>query len=72
MIARLIDRWLEPRLEERLREVSRHPRVMRLLLLLLRQLEWLIFFCLVWLTYAVMQQITWPSRSFLLGKGDPI
>jgi small-conductance mechanosensitive channel len=68
LLARLADRQLEPRMETYLRGVSEHPRVMRLLLLLLRRLEWLIFLGLVWLVYAVMQEVTWPSRSYLLGN----
>ncbi|MCE8514665.1 mechanosensitive ion channel [Ruegeria pomeroyi] len=40
---------------------------LRTLVLLMRRLSLLYFVALSWLTYLVMQQMTWPSRSYVIG-----
>lgn len=39
---------------------------MRLLVLVHRRLRGILFVILIWLTVVVMQEVTWPSRSYLL------
>jgi len=40
---------------------------LRTLVLLMRRLSLLYFVVLSWMTYLVMQQMTWPSRSYVIG-----
>ena len=66
-LAHRFDAILEPRLENWLRGQRQHPRLLRLLLLIVRRLEWILFSALVWTAYLIMAAATWPSRSYLLG-----
>ena len=67
VLARLIDKRLEPMLVERLRSVREHPRIMRFLLLVVRRMHWILFVVMVWAAYAWLRATTWPSHSYLLG-----
>ena len=66
--AHLLAKWAHPRLEGwiRSREGLRASQL-RFLVLLLRRLRGIFFALSCWATYLVMQQATWPSRSFLIG-----
>ncbi len=66
LVAWALARRLTPPLEARLRTIEGRPRLMRLLVIPLRRLKWLLFALTLWLVSATMQQITWPSRSFLV------
>lgn len=43
------------------------PRTLRLLVAVLRNTQWILFFLLLCLIYSAMQQHTWPSRSYFIG-----
>ncbi|MEM7242712.1 MAG: mechanosensitive ion channel domain-containing protein [Pseudomonadota bacterium] len=43
------------------------PATLRLFVVLTQRLDLWIFAILAWGTYLVMQQVTWPSRSFFIG-----
>ena len=68
VVAHLAAKWAHPRLEGwiRSREGLRASQL-RFLVLLLRRLRGIFFALSCWATYLVMQQATWPSRSFLIG-----
>jgi len=66
--AHLITHPLKPRIHDWMRTLEGWPKWrMRILVVLHRRLRLLIFVCLIWLVVTVMQEITWPSRSYLLG-----
>lgn len=69
LLARIITAWLEPLLENRVRQVHGKPGLMRVLVALLRNTRWFVLLMLLLITWAVMQQLTWPSRSYLVGLG---
>lgn len=58
---------VEPWFEERVREMKGQPRTLRLLVAVLRNTQWILFFLLLCLIYSAMQQHTWPSRSYFIG-----
>ncbi len=62
----IVARLLTPPLESRLRALTQQPRVMRLLVIPLRRLGWIATAILLWLVAWLMQEVTWPSRSFLV------
>ena len=58
----------EPRLQAWARTREGWPKWRLRLLVQIRQRLLLIFFALMaWMTYGVLQQVTWPSRSYLVG-----
>ena len=59
---------LAPRFREWMRTRENWPKWrLRFLLMLEKRLRLVFFVCLIWPTVWVMREITWPSRSFLLG-----
>ncbi len=61
-------RLLAPRLHNWMRSREGWPKWrMRFLVLLHRRLRLIFFVLLIWPTVWVMQELTWPSRSYLLG-----
>ncbi len=68
VLAHLLSRWLTPRIEAWIRGLEgMQARQLRAMIILLRRLRGTIFAILTWLTYLVMQSVTWPSRSYLVG-----
>lgn len=63
----LVNLWLEPRLEAQIRRIRNRPSLLRLLAAALRRLRWLLAAALMWAVYLVMRDVTWPSRSYLIG-----
>lgn len=60
--------WLGARLLAWVRARDGWPKWrLRLAVIIEKRLRGVIFVLLAWAVYAVMQQITWPSRSFLIG-----
>lgn len=57
---------VEPRLEERAREIKGHPGLLRVVIALLRRVDWIVFILLLLIALTVMRSITWPSRSYLI------
>ncbi|MCX2725142.1 mechanosensitive ion channel family protein [Roseibium salinum] len=66
LIAVLLDRKVEPVLEERAREIRGHPSLLRVIVALLRRVEWILFSLFLFITLTVMRATTWPSRSHLV------
>ena len=67
LLAALLARLMEGSLEERLRLIKGKPQLLRFLAILLRRLRLILFAILLWASYYALRQITWPSRSYLLG-----
>ncbi len=67
-LAWLLQRLTEPRLENWARSRDGWPKWQLRLLVQFRRRLFLIWFAiLAWLVYMVMQQVTWPSRSYMIG-----
>ncbi|MBN9674012.1 mechanosensitive ion channel family protein [Roseibium aggregatum] len=64
--ARLLKWRIEPRLEERARRIEGHPGLLRVVIALLRRLDWIFFNLFLFLTLTVMRAVTWPSRSHFI------
>jgi small-conductance mechanosensitive channel len=64
--AKLIGGRLENRLEERARQIKGHPGVLRMVIALMRRVNWLLFALFLYIAVVVMRLATWPSRSYLL------
>ena len=66
--AHLLARFLGPRLHGWMRTREGWPKWrMRLLVLVHRRLRLIFFVILSWSCYWIMQEVTWPSRSYLIG-----
>jgi small-conductance mechanosensitive channel len=67
LIAHLVDRWLEPRMEAWIRGMARAPKArLRFLVLVARHLRWIVFCLIAWGAVVVLRAHTWPSRSYLI------
>ena len=67
-VAYLIHRALQPRLYEWLKAREGWPKWRyRFLVTAHRRLWLIVFVVLIWITVLVMREVTWPSRSYLLG-----
>ncbi|MDC0739203.1 mechanosensitive ion channel [Cognatishimia sp. SS12] len=63
----LLSRYFGPKLREWMREREGWPKWRyRYMLLLQRRMALIFFVILIWITVAVMRELTWPSRSYLL------
>ena len=68
VIAILLGRLIAPRFREWLRTRENWPKWrLRVLLLLHRRLTLILFVALIWPAVWIMGDVTWPSRSYLLG-----
>ncbi|MCL5777038.1 mechanosensitive ion channel [Limibaculum sp. FT325] len=67
LIAHVVSRLIEPRLEARIRAMESVPRPrMRLFVTILRRLRPIIFVALSWIAVFALRATTWPSRSYLV------
>ncbi|MGJ8603587.1 MAG: mechanosensitive ion channel domain-containing protein [Marivita sp.] len=65
--AHLITAFLKPRMHTWMRTREGWPKWrMRALVVFHRRLRMMLFVVLIWLVVAVMRELTWPSRSYLL------
>ncbi len=64
--AKLIGRRLEPHLEGRARQIKGHPGLLRMVVALLRRIDWIIFCALLFVVLMLLRELTWPSRSRLI------
>jgi small-conductance mechanosensitive channel len=49
-----------------LREIKQQPRLLRLLVVILRRTQWILFALALHLVVSVMVEVTWPSRSYFV------
>lgn len=66
VIARLLAKWIRGSLENRLRQLSGKPRLLRFLALVFRRMHWIFFILMIWSSVVIMRASTWPSRSYFL------
>lgn len=72
-VAHLVGAVAGRRLEDRVRAKEGWPKWrLRLSLITIRRLRGVVFVLVIWLTYWVMREVTWPSRSYLLGNAATI
>ena len=68
LVAFGLSRFFSPRLHEWMRTREGWPKWRyRYMLLLQRRMALIFFVVLIWATVLVMREVTWPSRSYLLG-----
>ncbi|MEM6304711.1 MAG: mechanosensitive ion channel domain-containing protein [Pseudomonadota bacterium] len=68
VLAQLLRLWLGPRLREWMASREGWPKWrMRVMVVIHQRLRAIFFVALMWLTVQVMQEVTWNSRSYLLG-----
>lgn len=67
LFAVFVGRAIEGRLESRVREIHGKPRLLRFLAIVLRRTVWIVMAIGLWLGVYVIQMLTWPSRSYLVG-----
>ncbi len=67
-LAHLLAMVVAPRLYDWMRGLEGRPKwQMRILVILHRRIRMILFVAIIWLVFAVMQETTWPSRSYILG-----
>ncbi|APZ53197.1 mechanosensitive ion channel family protein [Salipiger abyssi] len=67
LIAQVLAHYLAPMMRDWMRRREGWPTWrMRILIVLQRRLRMIFFVILIWHVIGVMQQVTWPSRSYLL------
>ncbi|MGK2927847.1 MAG: mechanosensitive ion channel family protein [Lysobacterales bacterium] len=67
LIARLVNWRAEPKLEARVRAIqSPNHKMLRMLIVLLRRLDWLIFVVLAAVAMLVIRAIGWPSSDYVV------
>jgi len=65
-LAKVVSLRVEPRLEERAREIKGHPGILRVVIALLRRVEWILFSLFLFIALTVMRAVAWPSRSHFI------
>lgn len=65
-LAQYVARHGRPRIDALIKAQGWPPTVLQLIGLALRQLKWILFVVLLWLVAAMMRELTWASRSYLV------
>ncbi|MEM1365239.1 MAG: mechanosensitive ion channel domain-containing protein [Pseudomonadota bacterium] len=66
-LAHLLGNPLEKRLEAWARGLKTSPHILRLIVAVMRRTRLIIFIILLGITFVVLQDITWSSRSYIIG-----
>ncbi len=67
VVAHILSRIVQPRLHDWMRTREGWPKWrLRILLVVHKRMRMIFFVALIWITVAVMREVTWPSRSYLL------
>ncbi|WP_428670346.1 mechanosensitive ion channel family protein [Roseibium sp.] len=66
LLAMVISWRIEPQLEERARAIKGHPGLLRVVVALLRRVEWILFSLFLFIALTIMRSVTWPSRSHFI------
>lgn len=66
LAAKLLARRVEPLLEDRARGIKGHPGLLRVIVALLRRVDWILFNALLFAALTAMRSVTWPSRSHFI------
>ena len=70
LAAKLIGKRIEPGLEERARQIKGHPGLLRMVVALLRRIDWIVFCALLFVLLMVLREVTWPKMSAKRSAGD--
>ena len=62
-----IARLLKPTFERYIRQITTRPAMLPFLVVLLNRMKWIVLAALLWGVTLALQQVTWPSRSYLIG-----
>ncbi len=68
LISLVLARRTEPSLENQARKIKNSPGLLRLIVTFLKQLEWSYFVVLIGALLSVLENMEWPSTSFLYGS----
>ena len=66
LAARVLSWRVEPKLEERARAIKGKPGLLRVVIALLRRVDWILFNAFLFAALAIMRSLTWPSRSHFI------
>jgi small-conductance mechanosensitive channel len=67
-VAWALQRWAVPRMTEWMRDLTGRPKwQLRMLVHIRNRLGLICFAALAWGVFALMREVTWPSRSYLIG-----
>jgi small-conductance mechanosensitive channel len=66
VIAKVLDRLVEPRMEAWARSIKGNPVLLRVIVAFMRRLEWLFFSLWLAVAYEIMWYYTWPSHSWMV------
>ncbi|WP_346914612.1 mechanosensitive ion channel domain-containing protein [uncultured Roseibium sp.] len=66
LAARVLSWRIEPKLEERARLIKGNPGLLRVVIALLRRIDWILFSFFLFIALTVMRSVTWPSRSHFI------
>jgi len=66
LTARVLGWRIEPKLEERARAIKGKPGLLRVVIALLRRIDWILFTAFLFATLGIMRSLTWPSRSHFI------
>lgn len=69
IVALVLSKVTEPRLEARARTIKGNPGLLRLIIAVMRRMEWVFFLVFLYAAREVVLAYTWPSRTFLLTVG---
>jgi small-conductance mechanosensitive channel len=65
--ALVLDRTVTPSIERRVRLIRGKPHLLRVIVIFLRRSRWIFFALSLWIVLAIMREVTWISRSYLVG-----
>ncbi|MEP3439706.1 MAG: mechanosensitive ion channel domain-containing protein [Hoeflea sp.] len=66
LAGRLVSLKVEPWLEDRARIIKGRPGLLRVIIAVMRRVNWVFFLIFLAITRAVVLELTWPSRTYLL------
>ncbi len=66
LLAHWLGARLEPVIEERLRQIKGQPGLLRVLVTLLRRMEWMVLAILLAIATVMLINVTWPSNSYIV------
>lgn len=65
-LAFVVARWLSPKVEDRLRRITGHPKLLRLLVVVSRRMRLILLAIALWIAVAGLRATTWPSHSYFV------
>lgn len=66
LVAKLAARRIEPLLEERARRIKGQPGLLRVVIALLRRIDWILFVLMLLIALTLLRSMTWPSRTYVV------